>query len=92
MPVKCEYEVDGDIFREIRENWLFANVREFLICARHSETDRAGNKIECFQLNDGRTFTRIVGSTRTAMTASKTIPSGPRMTAIMADRSATQPR
>lgn len=90
MPVK--YEVDGDIFREISENWLFANVREFLIRARRSETDRAGNKVESLQLNDGRIFTRVVGNTRFVTAASKTVPSEARMTAILVDRSATQPR
>lgn len=58
MTVK--YQVDGDIFREITEKWPFAYVREFLIRSRRLSTDRAGNKIESFQISDGRIFTRRI--------------------------------
>ena len=55
-----KYQVDGDIFREITEKWLFAYVKEYRIKARVFETDQAGNMVENFQLNDGRVFTRQV--------------------------------
>jgi hypothetical protein len=55
-----KYEVDGNIFREIKEKWPFAYVSEFLIKARALQTDEAGNKVEVFQLNDGRFFSRRV--------------------------------
>ena len=55
-----QYEVDGDIFREINGNWLYVRVKEFLIKARKIETDQAGNVSEYFQLNDGRIFTRQI--------------------------------
>lgn len=55
-----KYEVDGDIFREIDEKFLVAHVNEYLIKARVLQTDAAGNKVEFFQLNDGRCFSRIV--------------------------------
>jgi len=55
-----KYQVDGDIFREITEKWLFAYVREYRINARVFETDQAGNMVENFQLNDGRVFTRKI--------------------------------
>jgi len=58
MDVK--YQVDGDIFREITGNWLCAFVKEFVIVARTSETDHAGNTIEYFKLNDGRVFSREI--------------------------------
>jgi hypothetical protein len=54
-----KYEVDGNIFREINEKWPFAYVSEFLIKARAIQTDEAGNRIEVFQLNDGRCFSRL---------------------------------
>jgi len=90
MPIK--YEIDGNVFREIRENWLSAYVREFLVLARRLETDQAGNEIESFQLNDGRIFRRALGNARSAVSTSRTIPSRTRMTAIRADHSVTQPR
>lgn len=71
MTVK--YEVDGDIFREIDGNWLCAEVKEFVIKARKTETDQAGNVSEYFQLNDGRIFTRqIPASNANGVKASQT--------------------
>jgi hypothetical protein len=55
-----KYVIDGDIFREIDEKFLVAHVNEYLINARAIQTDAAGNKIELFQLNDGRWFSRAV--------------------------------
>ena len=55
-----KYEVDGNIFREINEKWPFAYVSEYLIKARQFQIDQAGNKVEVFQLNDGRIFSRPV--------------------------------
>jgi hypothetical protein len=55
-----QYQVDGNIFFEIKTNWLCASVNEFLIKARQLDTDQAGNTIEYFQLNDSRVFTREV--------------------------------
>ena len=57
-----QYQVDGNIFREISANWLCAYVSEFLIKARKLDTDQAGNTVEHLQLNDGRIFTRLVPS------------------------------
>ena len=54
-----KYEVDGNIFREINEKWPFAYVREFLIKARALQSDQVGNRVEIFQLNDGRCFSRL---------------------------------
>jgi hypothetical protein len=56
--MSVKYEIDGDIFREMRGNWLFVHVKEFLIKARKVEKDQAGNVIEYLQLNDGRIFSR----------------------------------
>jgi len=58
MPVK--YQIDGDIFQEITENWLYVYVKEYKIKARMVETDQVGNIIENFQINDGRVFTRQI--------------------------------
>ena len=55
-----QYQVDGNVFFEIKTNWLCASVNEFLIKARQLDTDQAGNTIEYFQLNDSRVFTREV--------------------------------
>ena len=60
--MSVKYQVDGDNFQEITEKWLFAYVREFLITKRAYETDKAGNLIEYFQLNDGRIFSRPVSA------------------------------
>ena len=93
MPIK--YEVDGNIFREINENWLVASVNEYLIQAREIKTDRLGNKIEMFQLNDGRVFTRLVALSyaASAYSESKTHPGlsyqAPRRAT---DQALTQPR
>jgi hypothetical protein len=55
-----QYQVDGNVFLEIKTNWLCASVNEFFIKARQLDTDQAGNTIEYFQLNDSRVFTREV--------------------------------
>ena len=70
MAVK--YQVDGNIFREITEKWLFAYVKEYRIKARVFETDQAGNMVENFQLNDGRFFTRTIPVTRASDTGEET--------------------
>ena len=57
-----QYQIDGNIFREITTNWLCASVNEFLIKARQFYTDPAGNTVEYVQLNDSRVFTRQVSS------------------------------
>lgn len=54
------YQVDGDIFREITTNWLCASINEFLIKMRKTELDQDGAVIEFLQLNDGRIFSRPV--------------------------------
>ena len=53
-----QYQVDGNVFFEIKTNWLCASVNEFLIKARQLDTDQAGNSVEYFQLNDSRVFAR----------------------------------
>jgi hypothetical protein len=58
--MSIKYQVDGNIFREITEKWLCANVSEYLIKARGIETDSAGNKIENYLLNDGRMFSKVL--------------------------------
>ena len=60
--MSVKYQINGDIFQEIAEKWLFAYVREFLITKRVYETDQAGSVIEYFQLNDGRIFSRLVSA------------------------------
>jgi ferritin len=60
MSVKCQ--IDGDIFQEMAEKWLFTYVREFLIKKRAYETDQTGNLIEYFQWNDGRIFSGPVSA------------------------------
>jgi hypothetical protein len=67
--MSVKYQVDGDIFQEIAEKWLFAYVREFLIKKRAYETDPAGNLIEYFQLNDGRIFSRPVSALQAEVTS-----------------------
>lgn len=62
--MSVKYQINGDIFQEIAEKWLFAYVREFLIKKRAYETDPAGNLVEYFQLNDGRIFSRPVSAVR----------------------------
>lgn len=59
-----KYEVDGNIFREIEVKFLAAYVKEYLITARAIQTDSAGNKVELFQLNDGRCFSRTLAPHR----------------------------
>ena len=68
-----QYEVDGDIFREIEVKFLTAHIKESLIVARSIETDAAGNKVELFQLNDGRWFSRDLAPHRKAATARESI-------------------
>jgi hypothetical protein len=72
MAVK--YEIDGDIFREINVKFLAAYVNEYLITARATQLDAAGNKREFFQLNDGRWFSRALTPPRKAAIATKSIP------------------
>lgn len=62
--MSVKYQINGDVFQEIAEKWLFAYVREFLIKKRAYETDPAGNLVEYFQLNDGRIFSRPVSAAR----------------------------
>lgn len=69
-----KYEIDGDIFREIDVKFLIAYVKEYLITARMIQTDADGNKIEFFQLNDGRWFSRRVAPHRKAAIARESIP------------------
>jgi hypothetical protein len=57
-----QYEIDGDIFREMTINWLCACTKEFLIKARQFDTNQA---VEYVQLNDGRVFTRMIANART---------------------------
>ena len=59
-----QYQVDGNIFREITTNWLCAYANEFLIKAHQIDTDQAGNTVEYLQLSDGRVFTRLVPGPR----------------------------
>ncbi len=59
-----QYQVDGNIFREITSNWLCAYVNESLIKARQLDTDQAGNTVENFQLSDGRVFTRLISASQ----------------------------
>jgi hypothetical protein len=58
--MSVKYEVDGNIFREMRGNWLYVRVKEYLITARKIETNQDGNVSEYFLLNDGRVFTRKI--------------------------------
>jgi hypothetical protein len=58
--MSIKYQVDGNIFREINEKWLCANISEYLIKARGIETDSAGNEIENYLLNDGRMFSKVL--------------------------------
>ena len=60
--MSVKYEVDGNVFREMRGNWLAVRVKEYLIVARKIERDQAGNVSEYFQLNDGRVFTRQISA------------------------------
>jgi hypothetical protein len=60
-----QYEIDGDIFREITVNWLCAYIKEFLIKARQFDTNQAGEAVEYVQLNDGRVFTRMISDAQT---------------------------
>jgi hypothetical protein len=55
-----QYQIDGDIFREINTHWLYALVSESLIKAHQVDADQTGNSIEYFQLDDGRVFSREV--------------------------------
>jgi hypothetical protein len=72
-----KYEVDGDVFREIDVKFLAAYVKEYLITARAIQTDAAGNKVEFFQLNDGRWFSRTLTPQRkAAITRESTPPAG----------------
>ena len=69
-----KYEVNGDIFREINEKFLVAYVNEYLIKDRVFQTDAAGNKVEFFQLNDGRCFSRIITPHRESAVVRESAP------------------
>jgi hypothetical protein len=60
-----QYEIDGDILREITINWLCAYTKEFLIKARQFDTNQAGETVEHIQLNDGRVLTRMISNVQT---------------------------
>ena len=93
--MSIKYQVDGNIFREITEKWLCANVSEYLIKARRIETDSAGNKIENYLLNDGRMFTKVLtgqqASNVTGETKSHLNPAR-RVVSSLGNQSITQPR
>jgi len=90
MTVK--YQVDGDVFREITEKWPFAYVSEFLIRSRRLFTDRSGNKIESFQISDGRIFTRRVVGMQSLDGNNGTRVALPLSMAAVGEQSITQPR
>ena len=93
--MSIKYQVDGNIFREITEKWLFANVSEYLIKARRIETDSAGNKIESYLLNDGRMFTKVLTGQQASnvMGESKShLKPARRVVAGLGNQSITQPR
>ena len=87
-----QYQVDGNVFLEIKTNWLCASVNEFLIKARKFDTDQAGNTIEYFQLNDSRVFAREIPAPQ-----SLNVPKASKIQlwnsrTLLHDHSATQPR
>jgi hypothetical protein len=90
MAVK--YQVDGNVFLEIKTNWLCASVNEFLIQARQLDTDQAGNTIEYFQLNDSRVFTRQIPSSRTLDIPQASNTNLRDSWPVIRERSVTQPR
>lgn len=69
-----KYEIDGDIFREIEVKFLLAYVKEYRITARAIQTDASGDKVEFFQLNDGRWFSRTITPHRRAAIARESLP------------------
>jgi hypothetical protein len=69
----AKYQIDGDVFREINVKFLVAYVSEYLITARRTQTDAAGNKSELFQLNDGRWFSRTIPSPHKTAIAKESI-------------------
>lgn len=87
-----KYQVDGNVFLEIKTNWLCAFVNEFLIQARQLDTDQAGNTIENLQLNDGRVFTRQVPSLKTLDVPQASNSHLRDSWPVIRERSATQPR
>lgn len=89
-----QYEIDENIFLEINTNWLCPSVNEFLIKARHLDTDQAGNSVEYFQLNDGRVFIRPINSGPRSVEKPKSSKNRPwkNIRPAMTDRSITQPR
>jgi hypothetical protein len=87
-----QYQIDGDIFREITPHWLCATISEFLIKARKTDIDQDGTVVEYVQLNDGRIFSRPACSVQ-ATDASRKSSVRPRtMRQSLGDQSLTQPR
>ena len=91
--MSIKYQVDGNIFREITEKWLCANVSEYLIKARRIETDSAGNEIENYLLNDGRMFSKVRQQASNVMGESRSYLQPARRAAPgLGNQSLTQPR
>jgi len=93
--MSIKYQVDGNIFREITEKWLCADVSEYLIKARRIETDSAGNKIEKYLLNDGRIFTKMLTGQQVSNVTGESkshLKSAHRVAPGLGKQSITQPR
>ena len=60
--MSVQYQIDGNIFREITSHWLCASVKESLIKARQTDT---ANAVEYVQLSDGRIFSRSMQTHQT---------------------------
>jgi hypothetical protein len=60
--MSVQYQIDGNIFREITSHWLCASVKESLIKARQTD---AANAVEYVQLSDGRVFSRSMQAHQT---------------------------
>jgi len=87
-----KYQIEGNIFREIKTNWLCASINEFLIKIRKTDTDQEGAVIEYLQLNDGRVFSRPLPVLQT-VNVSKAYNSRMRNARLaIHDQAMTQPR
>jgi hypothetical protein len=86
-----QYQIDGNIFYEIKNNWLCASVNQFLVKARQVDIDQTGNTVEHVQLNDGRVFTRLVSNSR-AVDVRKTSNTRPQNILPTMGDSITRPR
>ena len=86
-----QYQIDGNVFREITTNWFCASINEFLIKVRQVDTDQIGNTVEHFQLNDGRVFMRLVPNSR-AVDVPKASNTRPQTMLPKIGDSITQPR